>query len=84
MSLHFDRSCVIHDQSLCFIKVKREVGDITILINNAGIVTGKKFMESPDSLIEKSMEVNSLAHFWVCILSIHPSIHPFVCLFASK
>lgn len=45
-------------------QVKREVGDVTILINNAGIVTGKKFMDSPDSLIEKSMEVNSLAHFW--------------------
>ncbi|XP_043101251.1 epidermal retinol dehydrogenase 2 [Puntigrus tetrazona] len=46
-------------------QVKREVGDVTILINNAGIVTGKKFMESPDSLIEKSMEVNSLSHFWM-------------------
>lgn len=45
-------------------QVKREVGDVTILINNAGIVTGKKFMDSPDSLIEKSLEVNSLAHFW--------------------
>ncbi|XP_030635519.1 epidermal retinol dehydrogenase 2 [Chanos chanos] len=45
-------------------KVKREVGDVTILINNAGIVTGKKFLDSPDALIEKSMEVNSLAHFW--------------------
>ncbi|XP_067303663.1 epidermal retinol dehydrogenase 2 [Pseudorasbora parva] len=46
-------------------QVKREVGDVTILINNAGIVTGRKFMDSPDSLIEKSMEVNSLAHFWM-------------------
>ncbi|KAJ8010122.1 hypothetical protein DPEC_G00071710 [Dallia pectoralis] len=45
-------------------QVKREVGDITILINNAGIVTGQKFMDAPDSLIEKSMEVNSNAHFW--------------------
>ncbi|XP_028824656.1 epidermal retinol dehydrogenase 2 [Denticeps clupeoides] len=45
-------------------QVKREVGDITILINNAGIVTGKKFLDSPDSLIEKTVEVNSMAHFW--------------------
>ncbi|XP_060679383.1 epidermal retinol dehydrogenase 2 [Hemiscyllium ocellatum] len=45
-------------------KVKKEVGDVSILINNAGIVTGKKFMESPDALLEKTMEVNSLAHFW--------------------
>ncbi|XP_078072326.1 epidermal retinol dehydrogenase 2 [Mustelus asterias] len=45
-------------------KVKREVGDVSILINNAGIVTGKKFMDSPDALLEKTMEVNTLAHFW--------------------
>ncbi|XP_017294431.1 epidermal retinol dehydrogenase 2 isoform X2 [Kryptolebias marmoratus] len=45
-------------------QVKREVGDISILVNNAGIVTGKKFMDSPDSLIEKTMEVNTMAHFW--------------------
>ncbi|KFV70103.1 Epidermal retinol dehydrogenase 2, partial [Dryobates pubescens] len=45
-------------------KVKKEVGDVTILINNAGIVTGKRFMDSPDSLVEKTMEVNIMAHFW--------------------
>ncbi|XP_065117851.1 epidermal retinol dehydrogenase 2 [Paramisgurnus dabryanus] len=45
-------------------QVKREVGDITILINNAGVVTGKKFMDCPDALIQKTMEINSLAHFW--------------------
>ncbi|KAJ4934047.1 hypothetical protein JOQ06_006854, partial [Pogonophryne albipinna] len=45
-------------------QVKREVGDVSILVNNAGIVTGKKFMEAPDSLIEKTMEVNTMAHFW--------------------
>ncbi|XP_067836198.1 epidermal retinol dehydrogenase 2 isoform X1 [Heptranchias perlo] len=45
-------------------QVKREVGDVSILINNAGIVTGKKFIDSPDALLEKTMEVNSIAHFW--------------------
>nr|XP_057917465.1 short chain dehydrogenase/reductase family 16C, member 5a [Doryrhamphus excisus]XP_057917466.1 short chain dehydrogenase/reductase family 16C, member 5a [Doryrhamphus excisus] len=45
-------------------QVKREVGDVTILVNNAGIVTGTKFMDAPDSLIEKTMEVNTMAHFW--------------------
>lgn len=45
-------------------QVKREVGDISILVNNAGIVTGKKFIDAPDSLIEKTMEVNTMAHFW--------------------
>lgn len=41
------------------------MGDVSILVNNAGIVTGKKFIEAPDSLIEKTMEVNTMAHFWV-------------------
>ncbi|NXY70531.1 RDHE2 dehydrogenase, partial [Glareola pratincola] len=45
-------------------QVKKEVGDVSILVNNAGIVTGKTFTDSPDSLVEKSMEVNIMAHFW--------------------
>lgn len=48
-----------------FMQVKREAGDVSILVNNAGIVTGKKFMDAPDSLIEKTIEVNTMAHFWV-------------------
>ncbi|NXA54094.1 RDHE2 dehydrogenase, partial [Nothocercus julius] len=45
-------------------QVKKEVGDVSILINNAGIVTGKRFIDCPDSLVEKTMEVNIMAHFW--------------------
>ncbi|NXP22881.1 RDHE2 dehydrogenase, partial [Scytalopus superciliaris] len=45
-------------------QVKKEVGDVSILINNAGIVTGKNFISCPDSLVEKTMEVNTMAHFW--------------------
>ncbi|NXJ11434.1 RDHE2 dehydrogenase, partial [Odontophorus gujanensis] len=45
-------------------QVKKEVGDVSILVNNAGIVTGKSFIESPDSLVEKTMEVNVMAHCW--------------------
>ncbi|GAB1606689.1 epidermal retinol dehydrogenase 2 isoform X2 [Argonauta hians] len=45
-------------------KVTDEVGMVHILINNAGIVTGKKFMQCPDELIQKTMEVNTMAHFW--------------------
>lgn len=45
-------------------KVKQEVGKVDILINNAGIVTGKNFMEAPDELIQKTFDVNILSHFW--------------------
>ncbi|NWW11123.1 RDHE2 dehydrogenase, partial [Oreocharis arfaki] len=45
-------------------QVKKEVGDVSILINNAGVVIGKRFLDSPDSLVEKTMDVNTMAHFW--------------------
>nr|XP_021514907.1 short-chain dehydrogenase/reductase family 16C member 6-like [Meriones unguiculatus] len=45
-------------------KVREEVGDVTILINNAGIVTGKPFLEIPDHMVEKSFLVNVMSHFW--------------------
>ena len=46
-------------------QVKKDVGDVTILINNAGVVSGKKFMDLPDDKIELTFQVNSIAHFWV-------------------
>ncbi|KAF0300583.1 Epidermal retinol dehydrogenase 2 [Amphibalanus amphitrite] len=41
-------------------------GQVTILVNNAGMVTGKPLLDIPDNLIEKTFEVNTLAHFWTC------------------
>ena len=46
-------------------QVKKDVGDVTILINNAGVVSGKKFRDTPDEKIELTFQVNSIAHFWV-------------------
>jgi len=45
-------------------QVKEEVGVVDILINNAGVVTGKRLLDCPDTMIQKTMEVNSMAHFW--------------------
>lgn len=45
-------------------KVKTEVGKVDILINNAGIVSGSKFLDTQDSQIEKTFQVNSLSNFW--------------------
>lgn len=45
-------------------KVKSQVGDVDILINNAGVVFGVEFLNSKDDQIEKTFEVNILAHFW--------------------
>ncbi|XP_064415494.1 17-beta-hydroxysteroid dehydrogenase 13 isoform X3 [Latimeria chalumnae] len=45
-------------------RVRKDVGDITILVNNAGVVTGADFLTTKDHQILKTFEVNILAHFW--------------------
>jgi len=45
-------------------KVKNEVGKVTMLINNAGIVTGKTFQESTEIEMMRVMNVNCISHFW--------------------
>ncbi|KAL7835580.1 hypothetical protein SRHO_G00279270 [Serrasalmus rhombeus] len=45
-------------------RVRREVGEVDLLINNAGVVSGHHLLECPDELIERTMVVNCHAHFW--------------------
>ncbi|XP_056130397.1 retinol dehydrogenase 10-A isoform X3 [Lampris incognitus] len=46
--------------------VRRDLGrDVTMLINNAGVVAGHRMLDCPDELMEKTMKVNSHAHFWM-------------------
>lgn len=44
--------------------IRRDAGDITMLINNAGVVSGRALLDTPDHLIERSFNVNVLSHFW--------------------
>jgi len=39
-------------------------GGVDILINNAGIVSGRTLLECSDEAIERTFQVNTLAHFW--------------------
>lgn len=39
-------------------------GPVTMLINNAGIVSGKTTLELSDSMIEKTMQVNTISHLY--------------------
>lgn len=53
----------ITDRELVY-KTAKAVGDVDILINNAGIVTGKNVLDCPDHLMEKTVQVNTISHFW--------------------
>lgn len=46
-------------------RVRKEVGEVSVLVNNAGVVSGHHLLECPDELIERTMMVNCHAHFWV-------------------
>lgn len=45
-------------------RVLDDWGPVDILINNAGIVTGKPILESEDAEIRRTFDINTLAHFW--------------------
>jgi len=45
-------------------QVRQECGAVDILINNAGIVSGKPMLEATDEAIIRTFDVNTLALFW--------------------
>ena len=45
-------------------KVKKEVGRVDILVNNAGVLFSGEFLTMPDAHLQKTMDINILAHFW--------------------
>lgn len=44
--------------------LQQRAGFVFCVINNAGIVSGRPFLELSAERIRKSMDVNALAHFW--------------------
>jgi all-trans-retinol dehydrogenase (NAD+) len=50
-------------QATC-VEVSASRGGVDILINNAGIVSGRPLMECSDEAIERTFQVNALALFW--------------------
>jgi all-trans-retinol dehydrogenase (NAD+) len=45
-------------------ELKQRGGPIDVLVNNAGVVSGKPFLELSDDEIERTLRTNTLAHFW--------------------
>jgi len=59
--------CDVSDRKMVYTvadRVKKDVGKVDILINNAGVVSGIPLLECDDEQIERTMSVNVLAHFW--------------------
>ncbi|EFN80911.1 Epidermal retinal dehydrogenase 2 [Harpegnathos saltator] len=51
-------------------KVRKEVGDVTILVNNAGIAPIQTFENYNTDEISKVINVNFMAHYWASIMFI--------------
>ena len=40
------------------------LGPVSILINNAGIVSGKKILQNSEAMIQKTIDINTVSHHW--------------------
>ena len=61
-SIHFsDKGSVAQTAERVF----ADVGPVDILINNAGIVSGKLLTDLTEDNIRRTFDVNVMAHFWV-------------------
>ncbi|KAL1498163.1 hypothetical protein ABEB36_009005 [Hypothenemus hampei] len=45
-------------------QIRQDVGNVTLLINNAGVVSGSLLLDTPDYLIKRTFDVNIISHFW--------------------
>jgi all-trans-retinol dehydrogenase (NAD+) len=59
--MHLD-VCKRESISLCASSARATFGSVTMLINNAGIVSGKFTLELTDEMIDRTMQVNTLSH----------------------
>lgn len=46
-------------------KVLSEIGVVTILVNNAGIMPSHEFLKHTEGEIRKTIEINLVSHFWM-------------------
>lgn len=47
-----------------------QVGDVSVLVNNAAVVHGKSLMDSDDDALLKSQHINTLGQFWVSLADV--------------
>lgn len=47
-------------------RVREDLGSVRILVNNAGVVSGRSFLECSEEQLERTLRVNTLGMFWTC------------------
>ena len=60
--------CDVSDRQEVYLvsgEVKAKVGPVDIVVNNAGIISGRRLLDIPDERIEAVFGVNVLALYWV-------------------
>lgn len=60
--------CDVTDKEAVYTMAKSVLADVgapDIIINNAGVVERSRFIDCDDALLERTMNVNIMAHFWV-------------------
>jgi all-trans-retinol dehydrogenase (NAD+) len=50
---------------ILIVQVQETIGNVTMVINNAGVVSGKSLINCSDASIQRTFDVNVIAHFWV-------------------
>ncbi|UYV72645.1 SDR16C5 [Cordylochernes scorpioides] len=62
-------SCDVSDREAVYRlaeQVRKDVPDpVSILVNNAGVVNGERLLATPDEAIIRTLQVNTMSHFWV-------------------
>jgi len=48
-----------------YTQVREEIGDVTIVINNAGIAPISEFLRTSPETVEKTFQVNVISHFYI-------------------
>jgi all-trans-retinol dehydrogenase (NAD+) len=60
-------ACDVSDREQVYARadeVRAAAGDVDVLVNNAGVVSGRPLLELSDERIERTFAVNTLALFW--------------------
>jgi all-trans-retinol dehydrogenase (NAD+) len=61
-------ACDVSDRAQVYARaeeVRAQAGPVDVLVNNAGVVSGRELLELDDERIERTFAVNALAPFWV-------------------